>query len=547
MPRPFSLPGRLLVPAVLVAALFLSLFYTRAMTPPFDSVRYANVARWIARGEGISTSLTVIPVQGDLPAADPKLSPFTIQPPGLPLFYALTGVDNRGGAHRVLHVLSFLALAWLVLILGRQLTGRDEVGAVAALLTLLSPALLQTLQTALADLPTLAFLLGGMVCLIRSREEGRRPVPWLLAASVLGALAVTFRLTALAFGAVLLADLILSRRLPGRRLLPRFAAGSGVFGTVTLAILLRNQLLVGSLFGTAARDWPMAPAYSLGRAWSYLGSRLMEALVPGWAFAPVQEKLSAANAGPGAWAVPALLLGTVLVLTMAVVGLRRAGRLPSWPASVPGAVDGARSLVLVLFVTSLVLLVVPAGRHAQFHVVEFRYVITLLPVVWIAVAALLTGAGPRWLGPGVGAALVILFALGVPAMDQPYTFSRDFLRPGLDWLGRTVPTETAVLTNKGKILLDEDLERRVYHISAWNFRHALEPGLQTQQGLLDYLRRQDIRYVVLFGTPGMHEARYWGRPLVGLFLEQWWQPWLAYRDQNMKVYRIPPTGPIPAQ
>ena len=95
----------------------------------------------------------------------------------------MTGVQNRAVSHRVLNIVSYLGLAWAVLILGRKLTGRLDVGAVAALLTILSPLLFQTAGHYLADLPTVAMLLGALVCLVRSREETSRPWVWLVAAS----------------------------------------------------------------------------------------------------------------------------------------------------------------------------------------------------------------------------------------------------------------------------------------------------------------------------------------------------------------------------
>ena len=56
------------------------------------------------------------------------------------------------------------------------------------------------------------------------------------------------------------------------------------------------------------------------------------------------------------------------------------------------------------------------------------------------------------------------------------------------------------------------------------------------------LRGRGIGYVALFGSPDVNKARYWGRPIIALFLERLWQPWLGYSDPHLKVYRIPETG-----
>ncbi len=537
---------RLAAPAVCAVALVLALVFTRGMTPSFDSVRYANVAHWLAAGEGIATSLTVVPVQEGLPATGDGLHAFTIQPPGLPLFYAATGVDNRAASHRNLHLLSYVLLAWLVLALGRKLSGRSEVGIAAALLTLLSPALLATVANYWTDLPAVTLLFGALYLVIKSREPSPYPWAWLLGASVLSAAAISFRLTALAFGAVLLTDLVLSRDLKWRQQLLRFAAGSGIFGVVTLWILLRNKILAGTFSGTPAHTWLMAPQYSLERGWAFLSSRLLQSLTPGWALDGVAQKMTVAHAQAGIWRVPGALVFLLIVAVGVAYFLRRQQRL-SWPRSSGQATPGARTLAMALFIASLVVLLLPAGRHADFRVIEFRYLISLLPLVWIGLMILVLGSGRRFVDFAVAAVLVLIFAVGVPGRHQPYQHSHDYMRAGLDWLKLTAPSETAILTNGGKVLLDEDIARRVYHISDWNFRHALTPEMQDPRGLLHYLQRHDIRYIVLFSTPNMHQAEYWGRPIIGLFLDQLWQPWLAYSDKYLKVYRIPPTGPQPAQ
>jgi len=528
-----------------VVALILALVFTRDMASSFDSVRYANVAHWIAAGDGITTSLTVVPVQEGLPAVGDGLYAFTIQPPGLPLFYALTGVANRARNHAILHLVSLLVLAWLVLQLGRQLTGRPAVGATAALLTILSPALLLTVENLWTDLPTVTLLLGALHLVIRSRAPGAHGWRWLPAASVLGALAVSLRLTALAFGAVLVMDILLNRRLAWRTQLLRLVSGAGLFGGVTIGLLLRNRMLSGSFSGTAPHDWPLAPAYSLGRGATHVGSRLLQSLAPGWAAEPVARKLTAANAGPGIWAVPAILLLILVGVALAVLGLRRAGRL-AWPPA-GDAVSGSWALVAALFAASLLVLVLPAGRHADFRVVELRYLVAVLPLLWLGITALLmsTGRGAVDLIPAM--VLVLVFALGLPGLHRPYRHTHEYMRTGLDWLERTIPPTTPILSNGGKVLLDENLTRRVFHLSDWNFRHALGPRLRREAGLLQYLRDHGIGYVVLFGQPDMHKAEYWGKPIIELFLERRWAPWLAYRDQHIKVYRIPAAGPPPAQ
>ncbi len=532
--------------AVCLVALAMALVFTNGMAPSFDSVRYANVAHWITDGDGIATSLTVVPVQDGGIATEKGLRPFTIQPPGLPLYYTATGVDNRAGSHRVLHIVSLVGLAWLVMALARILSGRADVGVAAALLTVLSPAVLLTTATFWTDLPTIALLLGALYFMIRSRDSGDRSWAWLLGASLLAAVAVSFRLTALAFSIVLLTDFVLSRRMKWREQLIRAVASSGVFGTVALSILLRNKILAGSWPGTLQSVSPLMPDYSLQRGWAYLGSRLAQSLAPSWAFDSVAAKLTAANATPNVWQLPGLVLLSLAGAAGGLLYLRRDKNKPSGsPSRSSEGVAGA--LTIALFVATLIVLVVPLGNHSEFHVVELRYMAALLPLVWICIMIVVMGGKKRPAGRVLAAILIIVFAVGIPSRYQPYDHGHEYMRTGLNWLKQSIEPETVILSNGGKVLLDEDLTRRVFHISDWHFRHALAPELHEEAGLLHYLRQRNISFVVLFGQPNRRMAGYWGRPVIGLFLEQIWQPWLVYNDKNMKVYRIPPVGPPPAQ
>ena len=531
---------------VCVVALVVAVVFTTGMTPTFDSARYANVAHWLAAGEGVATSLTVVPVQEGTAEVATGLHAFTIQPPGLPLLYALTGVENRAVSHRILHLISFVCLAWVVMALGRQITGRSEVGVAAALLSIFSPGLLQTAANFWTDLPTMALLLGALYCLIRGREFGPRSWVWLVGASILSALAVSLRLTALAFAAVLLVDIVMHRRLSWRAQLVRIAAGSGIFSAITLWIFLRNLALSGRFTGVAVPVTPLEVVFSLASGWAYLGSRLMQSLVPGWAFDAVDKALAVANAGPDIWRVPAILLFLLVALIAAVVVLRRKQRL-SWPQRRGEPVAGAFALAMTFVVALLLLLLLPAARNPDFRVVEFRYVASVLPLLWIGLMCVVMGSGRRLVDLSVAAILVLAFAIGVPGRYQPYGHDHEYMRGGLNWVKENIGPETAVMTNGGKVLLDENLAQRVFHISDWNFSHVLGPDMRTEAGLLKYLQNNDIRYVVLFGTPDMHKATYWGRPIIGLFLEQGWRSWAAYRDRYVKVYRIPASGPPPGQ
>jgi len=526
---------------VCLGALILALIFTGGMTPSFDSVRYANVAHWISAGEGISTSLTVVPVQEGLPSTGDGLFAFTIQPPGLPLFYAATGVDHRDVSHRLLNIFAFVSLAWLVMALGRDLTGRSDVGVAASLLTILSPLMLLTVAHFWTDLPSAAFLLGALYLVIRSRRPGPRPWAWLAGASVLAGISVAFRLTSLAFGLVIVVDVLMNLRLKWRTQLIRLVAGSGVFGIVALGILVRSTILAGRYSGIPAHDWPIASEYSLARGWAYLGSRFLQALTPAWAVEAVSGELAAVNATPEPWIIPAVLFFVLAGAALAFVILHRR-RHASW--SLPGNIPftSSHALAAALILGSVVVLLLPASRNPNFHVVELRFAITLLPFLWIAILAVVMSSRRCMVDISVAALLVVVFAIGVPGRYQPYRHNQEFMRSGLDWLKQAVPPETPVFSNGGKVLLDQDLTRRVYHISDWNFRHVLGPEMKTERGLLEYLRDRDIRYVALFGSPNLNQGKYWGRPVIALFLEMLWKPWLVYHDQHLKVYRIPPTG-----
>lgn len=527
--------------AVCLTALAVAVVFTQGMTPSFDSVRYANVAHWISEGAGISTSLVVVPVQEGLPELGEGLYPFTIQPPGLPLFYSIFGPENIGASHRVLNILAFVWLVWLTFALGRELTGRAEVGVAAAIMTLLSPLMLLTTSHFWTDLPTAAFLIGALHLVIVSRRPGARWWAWLLGASALAAVAVGLRLTSLAFGLVIVADVVMNRRLPWRTQLFRLVAGAGLFGATALAILARNTIIAGRYSGIPAQDWPIAAEYSLARGWAYLGSRILQALTPGWAVEGSARKLAEVNGTPEPWPIPGILFFVLAALVAGLI-IRHRRKHAAW--SLPGGepVSASHALVSALLLGSLVVLLLPATRNPNFHVVEWRFVITLLPFLWIGIFSVVMASRRPTVDVALAALLALIFAAGVPGRYHPYRPDQDFMRTGLQFLHERIPVEAPVFTNGGKVLLDQDMARRVYHISDWNFRHVLGADLQTEPGLLRYLRDRDIRYVALFGSPNVNQAKFWGRPIIGLFLEMLWNPWLIYNDPHLKVYRIPETG-----
>ncbi len=527
-----------------VVALALALYHTVGMRSTFDSVRYANVGHWIEAGEGISASVLTVPVQEGTPATGDGLHAFTLHPPGLSIFYAMTGVEHRLVAHRVLHVICYVVLALVVLVIARELMGGAVPAALVTLLTLNSPYMLDLVRNLWSDLPFTVLLLGGLAATMRAVHERAHWWRWLLVASACAGLAVGFRLLGLALGAVFLVDAALGVQRRGwRHGLLRLAAAGAVAGPMVTVIILRNLRLAGAFGGTVPRDWPLVTTPSVLRAWNFVSSRLLEAFMPGFATRETAEYVAAANANPRGWVLAGVTVFALVLVGFVVAFLRQRGKV-AWPDATLRGRDGVTWLAVTLAATYLVLVLVPVTRHMEVVAVEARYFAPVLPLLWVPVVIVLFGSGRRWLDLGLGGVVTAIFLVGAVAMHEPYDPPHGALRSGLDWLEANVPVTTPILTNGGKVLLDEKLARRVYHLSDWNFKAVLPQDMRTEDGLRRYLEERGIGYIVLFGRPDRRKAYYWGEAVTGLLAGRRWGEFKVYGDRRMKIYRVPGPGEV---
>jgi hypothetical protein len=525
-----------------LAGVALGVHFTWGMAATFDSVRYANVGHWIAAGEGIASSITTVPVQDGTRATGDGLHAFTIQPPGLPLFYAATGAAHWRASHRVLHVLCYGVLALVVLQLARTLLGRTVPAVCVALLALANPVIQTTAASYWTDLPFTVLLLGSLAAVIRAQQAERHWWRWLLLASLLAALAVGFRLTGLALGAVFLLDGVRGavRRGPRHGLL-RLAAAGSLVAPVAALLFLRNLRLSGSFRGTAPLDMAPPVEPSLARAWNFLASRLLEAGVPGFAHESVAGHAAQANANLQGWTAAGAAVAVALVGGAVVVALRRRG-LVSWPAPATRRGGAAGWSAALLVAAYLAVYALPLAKHPEYHVVEARFVAPILPLLLVPVAAVLCGSGRRSFDLALGGAVTVVFLAGAIAHHEPYRHGNAPLQNGLDWLAANVPPETPVLTNVGKILLDEDITRRVYHITDWYYRSVLPEQMRSDRGLRRWAAARGVEYVLLVGTPNRRQQFYWGEIITQLAEGRRWPDQLRYRDRFMRVYHVPAPG-----
>jgi len=541
--RGFMFAGRHPAGTALTAlGLVLGVVFTWNMNTTFDSVRYANVGHWIAQGEGISTSLVSVPLQDGTRPTGEGLFAFTIQPPGLPLFYAATGSGHWQASHRALHVLCYGALALLILQLARALLGRDTPAVLAVLVVMSSPVLVQAASHYWTDLPFTVFLLGSLWAVIRAADAQRNWWRWLLLASLLAALATGFRLTGLALGVVFLLDGILGAMRRGVRhgLLRLLAAGALVV-PVAAAIFARNLRLSGTLRGIAPQDWIQPAASSLDRAWTFLSSRVFEGFVPGFAAESAARRVETVGAAPDDWALVGVLLAALFLAGGVVLFLRRRGRL-DWPSRGPARRSAAGWYAALLVAGYLAVLVVPLAKHLEIRVVEQRFVAPVLSLLWIPVAAVLCGSGRRVADLAVGGLVAAAFVAGVYFQPDPGGRDRESLRTGLDWVAQNIPDGSVVLTNAGKELLEEDITRRVFHLSDWHYRAILPAEMSTDSGLRRWGHAHGVSHLVLVGRTNERRRAYWGEVITHLSQGLYWPDQLEYRDGRMRVYRMPAPG-----
>ncbi|MCP4572163.1 MAG: hypothetical protein GY838_07385 [bacterium] len=528
--------------ALTVVGLVLGVILTRDMTATFDSVRYANVGHWIAQGEGISSSVISMPLQeGTRPAGEGRFA-FTLQPPGLPLYYALTGSGHWQASHRFLHVLCYGALALLVLQLARAMLGRELPAVVVVLAVLFSPPLVSVLGRYWTDLPFAVLLLGSLWAVVRAGESDRNWWRWLLLASLLAALATGFRLTGLALGLVFLADGIRGaiRRGVGHGLLRLLVLGSVVI-PVAAAIFERNLRLAGTLRGVAPHDPVLTMESSLVRAWIFMSGRLVEAFVPGFAAEKAAGRIDEIGAEPGAWLAVGILPAILVLAAGVILLLRWRGKL-SWPIRPSAASSAAGWYAALLVAGSLAVLVATLARQPEIHIAEQRYLVSLLPLLWVPVAAALCGSGRRMLDTTIGATVVAAFVVGVFFPVDPGGRDPESIRTGLDWIAANIPVEAIVLTNAGKELVEENPARRVYHLSDWFYRAMLPEEMRSDRSLRRWAKEHGVTHIVMVGRPSERQAEYWGPVITHLTQGLFWPDQLQYRDGRMRVFRMPRPG-----
>jgi hypothetical protein len=537
MPQQKTSLDRIATITLAAVIILLGTMHTASPVPSFDSTRYANVGHWIAEGRGVSSSVSVVPVQEGTADRGDGLRAFTIQPPALSWFYAVTGVDNRQGAHRLLNLIAFVVLAGSTWLLAPRLVGTREGTALAALLTASTPVVLQSAASMWTDLPFAALMTTAIFFLVRSHDESR-PLVWLAGSAALAGVAVTFRYPGLGLGLMFVVDAGLAWRRAGlRRALLRLTLSLGIFAVIAVPLLVRNMMLAGSWTGTAPRAFALAPGFDLLRGWSFVGSRLMQVFVPGFGSAAANEFMVMANRTPAGWWGPKVF-GPALVIAGAVWMFLRRRSGHGFRVS-----DGVVTL-LAAGVGYLIVVWGGAARHLEIHVIEFRYALPLAPLLFIGLAALVSRSLPARIGSAVALVLGIAFLLGAFVQPRPQAADHGFLSEGLAWLEANVPAEDAILTNGGKVLLDEDIARRVHHLSVWHYKHALPEIYRTEVGMNEFLAERDIRWIVLIGRPDRRMPLFFGDLIVGLFTCSLWQDRLVHRSEGMLVYRIPATMPM---
>ena len=534
MPQLFRSPERLAPIAVSAVFLVLAIWATASLKSTFDTARYANVGHWIGEGRGITSSLTVLPVQEGTRDQGEGLASFTIQPPGLPFYYAAVGVDHRHGAHRFMHVLSLLVLGLATWSVARQLGVGPWVSALPAAFTVASPAVIEATRHMWTDLPFVALQMAALALVIRANRPGRRPLFWLGGGALALGLATTLRLPGLGFGLLLVLDAVIAWRLGSLRDgFQRLAVSLGVFAIVTVPVLVRNMILVGSPGGTAPQEFALKAGFDLLRGWSFLGARLVEALLPGFAYEPFALKAAAAGNTPDGWALPGLVIAAIVVGFIFLAWKRGKN------------IFGPGLLLAAMAVGYLIVVLVPAARHLEYTVVELRYAVPLVPLIWILVASVASrwqanrGAAP------VALVVTLVWLAGVTVLARPGQSDHGFVRDGMDWIAANIPAEDRILTNGGKVFMDEDLSRRVLHLSTYNYKHALGNEVRSEIGLGEWLAERDVRWVVLIGRPNRRMPLFWGDEITSLFTGRRWTDRLVYQDPGaILVYRVPETMPM---
>lgn len=372
---------RVLLAAAGVAGVALVLATTASYGPwvSWDSVVYSDVARHIARGEGVRGSN--ISGQVEFVFTWPPLFPLLMSP------LVALGMEP-GEAGRWLNAFAHGGLAVLAGLCALRLTGRRAAGVAAAWLVALSTVFLLNATTLWSEPLFFTIVAGGLLCLLEWRaRESRR---WLIAGGALIGLACLQRYAGYAFiaaGVVWLLQL----RGPWRE---RFKhAGLFLLGALPLPLLWRLCVLLFAGRVDARTEvefvWPSADHYHV------IGVALSN-----WMFPAALPKL-----------VRAILAG--LTGAGAVAGLVWAVRLRL--RAEPGSRESSATLLAVFAacyagIVAVTILFLDSYLHADDRLLSPLLLFVLLALVWLVFSQ----PGRRLV---IGCSLLVLLGIGYAARD----------------------------------------------------------------------------------------------------------------------------------
>ena len=359
--------------AVAYVALFTWVTLTRTGSFSPDSMNYVDVARHVARGDGLVQS-TLGFNRARYGQAETIPTPFTSQAPLYPLIVAAA---IRAGAPAPMAALCIATVFYFATIAIGALLARAAFGPAAAWLAGALLIVLEPLRLAgtVAWSDTLGVAASGaaLVFLLRTRTGGGTLATGLAAGLAAGmAFATRYSLLPLA----LLGAVMLRARLA--------AAGAFVCGWAALALplLLRTHHADGTWFGPARNPSTLGLARNAHDA--------LAALLGGWA---------------GSGMIPAALQGLVAcgLVAVATVALARRGELRErlW---------GNGRLTLPLWTATYLAALVLERTRTHFDPIDARLVLPAAVPATLVVAGLLAAAVPR-VAQARYAALMTLAAL----------------------------------------------------------------------------------------------------------------------------------------
>jgi hypothetical protein len=473
-----------------------------------DGMRYALVSTQILRGRGITTPATLSAYRATFPRFDSfGNTPATWQPPLLPAVYALLGgvLPGRLWPAQAVNLFAHILTAVLAFSIARRLGG-TLAGLGAGLPVALSYPLLD-MDGRFWSEPLFIAMFTASIRALQAARDGRQRARFEIRSGLAAAAACATRWMGISLAPMLLWNALRAIPTIGLRAALRSAAYTMVPSfAITALLFTRNYLLDGTFRGAV-----LAPT---GRGWGEVARGVVSN------YAELFDLQV-----PGARVAAAFALCAMPVLGMILMGDagREARRLFR---------RGLDLVLLALF--GYVVMIACAYRGGQPYF-ETRIAAPIIPLIWIAVAAVMAGgwhaigekAGPRLAAAGFAGTILLIGAAeaersGTLLPRTPPSGDYGFESAFCQWAVAHHPPGSVLMTDAPfMVSFFGDIPTVSPSFKSRGPTRSKDPPAGTEEALVQDMRRFNARYLLMLRVVDGLCREEWGDSSRGLPADVW--------------------------